>query len=102
MGVVVDRHCSRVCVSRVVVGFVVSVAVVVGAGAASADLPQLTWTKLPQRYPVGNIEEAQGGVANGRLYVFGGFDTNGARTGTYAGPLDPLPDAYAFDPANGT
>jgi hypothetical protein len=65
---------------------------------AQAHLAPLTWEKLPLAYPIGAVEEAQGGMAGGKLYLFGGYNTTGAKTGTLAGPLNPLPYAFALNP----
>src|SRR3954447_10606331 len=72
------------------------------ASGAGAHVPPLHWKTLPVHYPGGEIEEGQGGAAGGKLYVFGGFLTTGARHGPRSGPLVPLADAYAFDPAPGS
>src|SRR4051794_4999094 len=72
------------------------------AAPASAHVPRVRWHEATSlRYPMGDVEEVQGGAAAGRLFLFGGYNTTGARTGLYAGPLDPLPYAFSLDPATG-
>jgi N-acetylneuraminic acid mutarotase len=57
--------------------------------SAMADFPALSWTKVAsQPY---RVSEAQGEVVNGKLYTFGGFDSQ--KTG-----FTPTKRAYVYNP----
>ncbi len=65
----------------------------VTVGETAPAFTELTWeTVAPQPY---KVAEAQGEVVNGKLYVFGGFDST-------KGCCTPTARAYVYDPAQNT